>query len=58
MVLRIESPAPPIKVENWLLPLTKFQPAIVVFWATWSAACVAAMSYLAQLQGEIQKQWT
>jgi len=31
MVLRMEPPAPPIKVENWLRgePLTSFQPGKV-----------------------------
>lgn len=55
MTLGLESPAPPIKVENWLRgqPLTSFQPGkvyIVEFWATWCASCVAALSDLVQLQ--------
>ncbi|MER8511117.1 TlpA family protein disulfide reductase [Mesorhizobium sp. M0894] len=56
MVLRIESPAPPIEVDDWLRgePLTNFQPGkvyLVEFWATW---CVAAMPHLMQLQEKYQ----
>ncbi|SCB55442.1 Thiol-disulfide isomerase or thioredoxin [Bradyrhizobium shewense] len=55
MALGLESPAPPITVENWLRgePLTSFQPGkvyIVEFWATWCRPCVAAMPHLMELQ--------
>ncbi|UPJ47693.1 TlpA family protein disulfide reductase [Bradyrhizobium sp. 200] len=57
MVVRMDSPAPPIKVENWLRgqPLTSFQPGkvyIVEFWATWCGPCVKAMPHLVRLQEE------
>ncbi|WP_349253674.1 TlpA disulfide reductase family protein [Bradyrhizobium sp. CB82] len=60
MVLGLESPAPPIKVENWLRgqPLSSFQPGIVYiveFWATWCPPCVAAVPGLVQLQEKYKK---
>ncbi|WP_409190559.1 UbiA family prenyltransferase [Bradyrhizobium sp. RDM4] len=55
MVLRIDSRAPAIKVENWLRgpPLTSFQPGIVYiveFWPTCCGPFVAAIPQMEQLQ--------
>ncbi|MGX8009829.1 TlpA disulfide reductase family protein [Mesorhizobium sp. ORM8.1] len=58
-MLRIESPAPAIKVNDWLRgkPLATFQPGMVYlveFWATGCGPCVAAMPLLMQLQEKYQ----
>ncbi|MER8374814.1 TlpA disulfide reductase family protein [Mesorhizobium sp. M1406] len=55
MMLRMGSPAPSIKVEDWLRgePLADFQPGkvyIVEFWATWCELCAAEMLELMRLQ--------
>ncbi|WP_244608358.1 TlpA disulfide reductase family protein [Bradyrhizobium algeriense] len=55
MILRIDSPAPPMRVESWVRgePLTNFKLGtlyIVEFWATWCRGCVAVMPHLAELQ--------
>lgn len=55
MMLRMGSPAPSIKVEDWLRgePLADFQPGIVYiveFWATWCELSAAEMLELMQLQ--------
>ncbi|RVP44058.1 TlpA disulfide reductase family protein [Sinorhizobium medicae] len=55
MVLRMESPAPVLEVQDWVRgePLANFQPGkvyIVDFWATWCEPCLSVMPSLMQLQ--------
>ncbi|MET4072423.1 thiol-disulfide isomerase/thioredoxin, partial [Bradyrhizobium sp. S3.2.6] len=55
MIVRMESPAPPIRVESWVRgePLTNFKLGtlyIVEFWPTWCGGCGTEISHLAQLQ--------
>ncbi|MER9481925.1 TlpA family protein disulfide reductase [Mesorhizobium sp. M0494] len=55
MMLRMGSPAPSIKVEDWLRgePLANFHSGkvyIVEFWATWCELCAAEMLDLMRLQ--------
>ncbi|MDX0698565.1 redoxin domain-containing protein [Sinorhizobium medicae] len=55
MLLKMDSPAPALKVQNWVRggPLANFQPGkvyIVEFCATWCGPCILAMPDLMLLQ--------
>ncbi|WP_028055423.1 TlpA disulfide reductase family protein [Sinorhizobium medicae] len=59
MLLKMDCPAPALKVQNWLRggPLANFQPGkvyVVEFWATWCEPCISAMPNLIQLQEEYE----
>ncbi|MET4391566.1 thiol-disulfide isomerase/thioredoxin [Bradyrhizobium sp. F1.4.3] len=55
MIVRMDSPAPPIRVESWVRgePHTNFKLGTlysVAFWPTWCGGCGAEISHLAQLR--------
>lgn len=61
--LHVGDPAPPLAVGKWLRgdPITSYSPSqtyVIVFWSTWCAAFLPAITHLDELEGQLNHQIT